>query len=321
MRRIGVVIVAYNSTREIGPCLDSLPPGLEVVVVDNASADDTRSEALRRPNARLIANPWNRGFAGAANQGIQALDCEYVLLINPDIEIISGVESLAAACEASGAAAAGGCLIGEDGAPQAGFMVRRFPTAPALAFEVMGINRVWPGNPVNRRYRCLDLDAAAPANVEQPPGALLMIRREAWRQLGGFDESFHPVWFEDVDFLKRAAAAGYKVRYLPSALAKHKGGHSVSQVPAEARQLIWYGNLLRYVAKHFTRKSRLAVCSTLMAGSIFRAASGCVRTASFKPVAIYARVFRLAGKYFFSPPAETPILFSASAAREDGAAR
>ncbi len=75
---------------------------------------------------------------------------------------------------------------------------------------MLGLNRLWPGNPVNRRYRCLDLDLEAAADVEQPAGAFLLIRRDAWQALGGFDEGFHPIWFEDVDFLKRARDAGYR---------------------------------------------------------------------------------------------------------------
>lgn len=294
MNRTGAVIVTYNSGREIGRCLDSLPAGLDVVVVDNASEDQTRAEVLRRPRARLIANAWNRGFAAAANQGIGALDCACVLLLNPDIEWISGMDALAAECEKDGVAAASGKLIGDDARPQLGFMVRRFPTPAALAFEVTGLNRLWPGNGVNRRYRCHDFDADAAQTIEQPPGAALMIRRDAWRKLGGFDESFHPLWFEDVDFLKRAASAGYVAKYVPAAVAAHKGGHSVSQIPAAARELYWYGNLLTYGVRHFSRAGRLAVCSAVMLGSVIRAATGIIRSGSFKPVVIYARVFRAA---------------------------
>jgi GT2 family glycosyltransferase len=238
-----------------------------------------------------------------------------VLLLNPDVELIGGLDSLAAECEKPKVAAAGAKLLGEDGRPQQGFMLRRFPTPPALAFEVTGLNRLWPGNPVNRRYRCLDVDAGLTADVEQPAGAFLMIRRRVWRELGGFDESFRPVWFEDVDFLKRAAAAGYRIRYVPSAVAKHVGGHSVAQVPSALRQLYWYGNLLMYVAKHFSRAGRLAVCLALMLGSVIRAISGTVRSASLRPVSTYAQVFCLAAAQLLTTRTEPCILSSAFGAR------
>jgi GT2 family glycosyltransferase len=294
MNRIGVVIVAHNSEREIGPCLDALPEGLDVVVVDNASADGTRGEVLRRPTARLIANPWNRGFAAAANQGIGALACDFALLLNPDVELMGGVEPLAAQCALPGVAAAGAKLIGKDGRPQAGFMVRRFPTPAALAFEVLGLNRLWPANPANRRYRCLDLDPEAEASVDQPAGALLMIRSDVWRQLGGFDESFYPVWFEDVDFARRAASAGYAMRYVPSIVAKHSGAHSIDQLERSTRDRCWYGNLLKYVAKHFARSGVVSVCLALVSGSIFRATFAVFRERRLEAVPRYGSIVRLA---------------------------
>ena len=65
-----------------------------------------------------------------------------------------------------------------------------------------------------------------------------MIRRDAWEAVGGFDEGFRPVWFEDVDFLKRLRRAGYRVRYVPSAVARHRGGHSVGKLAERSRELL-----------------------------------------------------------------------------------
>jgi N-acetylglucosaminyl-diphospho-decaprenol L-rhamnosyltransferase len=315
MNPIGAVVVAYNSERHIGRCLDSLPAGLPVVVVDNASTDGTRAQVLRRPGVRLLANEWNRGFAAGANQGLDALDCGSVLLMNPDVEVTGDIDLLAEECKKDRVVAATGKLLGPDGRPQLGFMVRRFPTPAALAFEVLGINRLVPGNPVNRSYRCLDLDPAVAADVEQPAGGFLMIRRDAWQRIGGFDESFHPVWFEDVDFLKRAALAGYVSRYLPVAMARHEGGQSVAQLSATATAMYWYGNLLAYAARHFPRTGVLAVCVALVLGSAGRAIFGVVCSASLKPLSIYARVFGLAVKYLFAGRDKAPDLSSAFATR------
>jgi len=290
MTHIGVVVVTYNSEHQIGDCLDSLPSAVDIVVVDNASRDGTREVVGKRTGVRLIANPWNRGFAAAANQGIGALDCECVLLLNPDARLLGGAGALAAECSDPKTAAAGGKLLDSALAPQRGFMVRRFPTGAALACEVLGLNRLRPGNPVNRRYRCFDLDPDRPSDVEQPAGAFLMIRRDAWSALGGFDESFRPVWFEDVDFLKRAADAGYRIRYVPCASAQHQGAHSLAGVPFATRELCWYGNLLGYASKHFPHKTRVAVCVSVILGSFIRAVWWVLRTRSLKPVSIYAKV-------------------------------
>jgi N-acetylglucosaminyl-diphospho-decaprenol L-rhamnosyltransferase len=318
LKRIGAVVVAYNSQAEIGACLDSIPPEVQTVVVDNASSDRTCDEVRQRRRIRLIANHWNRGFAAAANQGIDALQTEYVLVLNPDIELAGGLATLAAGCAPPEVAAAGGKLLGLDGRPQQGFMFRNFPTPLALAFEVLGINRIWRTNPVNRRYRRLDADPDVAADVEQPAGAMLMLRQEVWRKLGGFDEAFHPVWFEDVDLLRRAVSAGYRVRYVPSAVARHKGAHSVSRIPAGSRELYWYGNLLKYAARHFPRIGCLAVAAAVMVGSLFRAILGFLRSGSVKPISIYGRVFRLAGRFAFSGSVEPPVLLLPSRTAGDG---
>ena len=155
---VGIVVVTYHSAAEIGPCLDAaLATGAEIVVVDNASTDGTVSEVRRRP-VRLIANSTNRGFAAAVNQGFAVLQCPYVLLLNPDSVLQTDLGPLRDACAAPDAAGAGGLLLDISGQPQVGFMVRRFPTAASLALEALLLNRVWPQNPVNRRYRGLDLD-------------------------------------------------------------------------------------------------------------------------------------------------------------------
>ncbi len=293
MSGAGIVVVTHNSEGVIGACLEAaLATGAQVVVVDNASRDRTREEVLRRPGARLIANPWNRGFAAAVNQGLEALDRPGVLLLNPDAVLLGGLESLAAACD-EGAAVAGGKLVDEDGRPQAGFMVRRLPTPAALAFEILGLNRLWPGNPVNRHYRCRDLDWERPAEVEQPAGAFLMVRREAWRELGGFDECFQPLWFEDVDFCRRARQAGHRIRYVPGAVARHLGGHSAGQLGWEHRQICWYDNLLRYSGKHFGPTAHRVMCLAVILRSALRALEGIIVLRRSRAAAVHGRIVRL----------------------------
>src|SRR5664279_4200407 len=107
MGDIGIIIVTYNSGEEIGACLEAAAAsGAEIVVVDNASQDDTVAE-VRRRGVRLIANAENRGFAGAVNQGFGVLNSPYVLLLNPDAVMQSSLEPLRQACDLPGAAGAG----------------------------------------------------------------------------------------------------------------------------------------------------------------------------------------------------------------------
>ena len=169
--------------------------------------------------------------------------------------------------ETPGTGAVGGMLIGEDGKPQRGFMARNLPTPGTLIFEVLGINRLWPRNPLNWHYRCLALSPMTTAQVDQPAGAFLMFSRAAWETVGGFDERFWPVWFEDVDFCARLKSAGFRTYYDPQGVAKHSGSHSVRTLPLENRERYWYGSLLGYAEKHYR--------STAFRASLWSGSRGC----------------------------------------------
>jgi hypothetical protein len=123
----------------------------------------------------------------------------------------------------------------------------------------------------------LDLDYQTAQEVDQPAGACLAVKRQAWAEINGFDESFFPVWFEDVDFCRRLRDGGWKIVYCPEASCLHAGGHSVSRVPFRDRQSYWYRNLLRYFVKHHSG-SELAVLRVGIAiGVLFRALLSLVR--------------------------------------------
>jgi N-acetylglucosaminyl-diphospho-decaprenol L-rhamnosyltransferase len=293
---IGIVVVTYHSGAEIGPCLDAaLPTGADIVVVDNASTDGTLDEVRRRP-VRLIANSTNRGFAAAVNQGFAVLQRPYVLLLNPDSVLQTDLAPLRDACALPGAGGAGGLLLDSAGRPQIGFMVRRFPTVASLALEALLLNRVCPRNRVNRRYRALDLDYKCRSEVEQPAGAFLMLRRAVWQELGGFDEGYFPLWFEEVDFCRRAATRGYRLFFEPKAVAKHAGAHSISQLTVEMRRIYWYRSLLKYAARHFRPLAFRAVCLAVAAGSVLRMIAESVLERRLQPMAAYGEVVRLAGR-------------------------
>jgi N-acetylglucosaminyl-diphospho-decaprenol L-rhamnosyltransferase len=298
MARTSVVVITYNSAEVIERCLDACG-GLPVVVIDNASKDGTL-ELVRGRGVTLIANPDNRGFAGAANQGVEAINTEFVLLLNPDTELTSSVHALETACDEAGVGLAAGKLLTASGEVQQGFTLRRFPTPGTLVLEVLGINRILPSNPVNRNYRCLDVDLDIPCDAEQPPGAFLLFRREVWQRLGGFDTQFYPLWFEDVDFCKRASDLGFKIRYVPEVTARHRGGHSIAGLEWSCREVYWYVSLLRYAWKHFRPFEYRRVTAAVMLGSMFRTAVEVVGRRSFRPLRVYGKISRLAGRSLIS---------------------
>jgi len=293
MARVAIVIVTHQSADVIGPCLDSIArlPDTEIVVVDNASTDSTCGK-VAATGARLIANTGNKGFAAAVNQGVQATSAPLILLLNPDTRLETGLESLIACFNDPKTGGAGGLLVGADGKPQTGFMARNLPTPTALAFEVLGINRLWPQNRSNWQYRCLGNNPMASACVEQPAGAFFMFRRSGWEQLGGFDENFWPVWFEDVDFCARLRSAGFTLRYQPEARAAHEGGHSVGRLPLGFRERFWYGSLLKYAAKHYRPVAFGSVCLSVAVGAACRAILAFPR-GGVRVFEVYSSVIRL----------------------------
>lgn len=127
--------------------------------------------------------------------------------------------------------------------------------------------------------------------MEQPAGAFLTIRRDVWEKLGGFDEGFYPVWFEDVDFCKRALEAGYKIRYVPAARGTHIGGHSVHRLPTDRKASFWYGSLLRYAAKHFSGWGYRLVGLAAAFSCAPRMVAGMFEERSLKPIPTYTGIF------------------------------
>lgn len=275
-----------------------MAPQAKAIVVDNGSSDETvkrvREWAVQNSSVELVANQENKGFAAAANQGVrEARDAEYVLLLNPDVCLRTSLTRLVAASEQYGLAA--GKLVDQRGRAQTGFSVRRLPTASALIFELLGINRFWSANPVNRRYRELDRDLDRPGPAEQPAGAFLMARRDVWERLGGLDERFHPVWFEDVDFCRRAIAAGFQIQYEPAAIAEHAGGHSVGRLSSALRARYWYISLLKYAEKHMDPWAFRGICAAAVVGSVPRMALGMATERNLSPLVTYLRIMWFAG--------------------------
>jgi N-acetylglucosaminyl-diphospho-decaprenol L-rhamnosyltransferase len=306
MARVAIVIVTYNSAAEIGGCLDALfgvvsGNDVEIIVVDNASADDTREQVVAR-GVRLLANPGNAGFAAAVNQGVRASKAPLILSLNPDAHLLQGLDEMGSLFRVPETGAVGGMLLDPEGFPQRGFMARNLPTPAALIFEVMGVNRLWPRNPVNWHYRCLGLDHMTASAVEQPAGAFLMFSRAAWETVGGFDERFWPIWFEDVDFCARLKAAGFRTFFHPLARAKHAGAHSIGGLRVENRERYWYGSLLEYAAKHYRWFAFESTCAAVVLSAMMRAVRGLPHY-KLRALKVYGGIVGLALSRAFRLPA------------------
>ena len=266
---ISVIIVTHNSEGQIGRCLKSLEnSGAEIVVIDNASTDGT-VDLVRQfsSSVKLFQSARNIGFAAASNLAARKSSGSALLFLNPDCISLGPLGRLEEPLRNSEQiVAVAGRLIDVQGRTQTGFNVRRLPAPASLIFELLLLNRLFPNNPVNRRYRCLDLDPGQPAEVEQPAGACLLVRRNSFETCGLFDEAFFPLWFEDVDLCLRLRQQGGKILYWPKAAFQHAGGHAVESLNFLERQIYWYRNLLYYVRKHFPWRMALAIRATLVWG-------------------------------------------------------
>jgi N-acetylglucosaminyl-diphospho-decaprenol L-rhamnosyltransferase len=277
---ISTLVVCWNNREFLGRCLESAPAGSEVIVVDNASTDGSADLVAERfPDASLVRLESNVGFAAGVNCAAAGATGDYLLLLNPDAEATpQAVERLATYLdEHPDCGAVAGRLLSMTEDPQPDFHVRRLPTLGSVAADLLLVRRVWPTNPVSRRADAADFDESRPGPVEQLTASCLMVRRDAFQQVGGLDEQFSPAWFEDVDFCKRLHDAGWSIYFVPGAVFRHIGGMSVRALDRGRRKRLYYRNLERYVRKHHGRIAVAAVKAMLVAGMGLRVAASVMR--------------------------------------------
>ena len=251
---LSVVVLSWNTRQLTLACLKALHAetpahAREVIVVDNGSEDGSaEAVAANYPGVRVIRNADNRLYAAGNNQGAAVAAGEFLVTLNSDTEVRAGaLDQLVDFLRANptyGAVAPR--LCDPDGSVQRACM--RFPTlATALCFDSW-FGSFWPGRRVVARYVMEDFDHLESRDVDQPPGAVCMLRAADWRELGGFDEDL-ALFYNDVDLCLRLHARGQKIRYLASAEVMHHRGASTKNF---AKMLvIWHRNRLAYYRKHY----------------------------------------------------------------------
>jgi N-acetylglucosaminyl-diphospho-decaprenol L-rhamnosyltransferase len=253
---LAVVVVNHNSGEFLPRCVASVYAAagdlaLEIVVVDNASRDGSAGRvAAEHPAVRILENPVNRGFAVAANQGIRETAAPYALLLNPDAEITGGTLSglLKVAGERPRAGAIGLLVRNPDGTVQ--------PSArkvPGL-IESMGhafLGPVLPNNPFTRAYTMAGWDRTTEREVEWISGSAMLLRREAYDEVGGFDERYF-MYVEDVDLCTRMRNARWTVLFSPEVEVVHEIGVSSRSMPK--RMAVEHSrSIYRYFDRHVAR--------------------------------------------------------------------
>jgi GT2 family glycosyltransferase len=258
---LSVIIVTYNNKKEIGACLRSVlseTNGLktEVFIVDNGSSDRTRQaieDVLRSSEGDGVKTMWNDkniGFAAAVNQGLKLSTGDYVLLLNPDAEVIPGAfaKMIAYLKEHPKTGVAGGKIIGADGTVQPS--VRCFPALGDQLIILTKLYRFFPKMVAG--YFCDGFDYDKEQEVDQVRGAFFFITRKLLQTIGSLDEKNFFVWFEEVDYCFRAKVAGFTVSYVPVPSAIHSGGASFNPQLSLIKQR-WLNRSMR---NYFRKRGR-----------------------------------------------------------------
>lgn len=228
---LSVVVPTFDTAELTARCVSSalerLPPGGELIVVDDASTDGTAERlATAFPTVHVERAPVNRGFSAAANRGVALASGEIVLLLNSDTRVLDGAfDALLAAFAADPRlGVAGAQLLHPDGRPQ--WSAGPVPTLPWLVVMASGAASL--AGPLARRRRSAAAgEAGRSVEVGWVTGAALAFRRAVGDEVGALAEDVL-FYAQDLDFCLRARAAGWRVALVPGARIEHLHGASVA---------------------------------------------------------------------------------------------
>jgi GT2 family glycosyltransferase len=261
--QITVAIVSWNTRELLRACLASLPDGLDVWVVDNGSTDG--SGAMVRssyPNVRIVESERNLGFGGAVNLVARSTSTPWLVIANADVAIEpDALDALLAAAQADPqAGAVAPRLVLPDGSTQ--HSVLAFPTVPFSALFALGV----AGDRLCAPGRW---DAARARRVPWAIAALLLVRRAAWEDAGGFDER-QWMYAEDLDLGWRLRRAGWKTRYEPRAVVHHHSAASTAARWGDERRVRWQRATYAWVLRRLGPVSLRTVALLNVLGAVIR---------------------------------------------------
>jgi GT2 family glycosyltransferase len=221
---VSVIIVTFNSEKHIGACLSSIMNhssqySYEVIVVDNASVDQTVEIVLGFKNVIFQGNQFNVGFSKANNQGIKAAQGKYLLILNPDVRVNDFCmdELIASLEDEPSRAIVSPKLVYSNGEIQES--ARRFPNLfVQLISRLPVFNRFFQKQ--YEQYLMRDWNHLSHRNVDWVIGAAMLGRKKDIKQVGMFDESFF-LYCEDIDLCYRFSKQGFTIYYLSSTVLLH----------------------------------------------------------------------------------------------------
>ncbi len=234
---LSVILVNWNTGSELLNTLDTLCESLaklpesRVILVDNASTDGSAQAAAQKfPQLKVIYNSANLGFGAANNIGFAEARGDYVLLVNPDLQMTpAALQTMLNFMEAHPQAGICGPKVLEAGGTVINpWCARRDPKPRDIFFEYSFLYRLFPHHHCFARYVMGDWDHSCDRQVDALSGACMLVRSKVIKQTNGFDEQFF-MYVEDLDWCRRIRLAGWQVWFVAGAHATHTGGHSTKQ--------------------------------------------------------------------------------------------
>ena len=275
MTDLSIVIVSWNVCDFLRSCLSSVPVDqrdlvIEVIVVDSASEDGS-AQMIRDefPWVRLVSCSENVGFPKGNNIGMRDATGRFLLLLNPDTEIIGDALSRMVTYleENVEVGIVGAQLLDSDGSIQSSR--RRFPSIATALFESTWLQPYAPKK-MMRHYFAEDLPVDSPVEVDWLVGACLMARKEVVDQVGLMDEAFF-MYSEELDWCRRIKEQGWRIVYLPQAQIIHHVGRSSEQAVTE-RHINFQRAKLRYFRKYHGRFPTMLIRAILLLNYVWQLA-------------------------------------------------
>lgn len=252
--RVRVVTIVFHPGDELADFARSLADAttaeVELVIVDNGTEPEVADRVAAEAGGRVVRTGANLGYGAGANAGARGATAPWLVVANPDVVWRPGSLDvlLDAADRHPAAGALGPALLNEDGSV--------YPSARELPSLTQGVGhallgKVWPRNPWTRAYQRRQESAGAERESGWLSGACLLLRRDAFEAVGGFDEDYF-MFFEDVDLGERLGRSGHPNVYVPSAQVVHVGGVSWKARPA-AMIAAHHRSAERYLHRRYPR--------------------------------------------------------------------
>jgi N-acetylglucosaminyl-diphospho-decaprenol L-rhamnosyltransferase len=272
MLDLSIVILNWNVRDLLDRCLASIRSdryAIEIIVIDNASIDDSVAMVKAKyPHAIVIANTINRGFTSGNNQGLAVAQGRYVMVLNPDTEIIGeGLDRLVAFLDNNlNIGAVGPQLLNPDRSIQSSR--RRFPTVAIGFLESTWLQGLAPRDWL-RHYYMDDVPPDLVQDVDWLNGACTVFRRDVIDRVGGYDEQTFFMYSEELDLCCRIKQAGWRIVYVPEAQVIHYVGKSSEQAVA-ARHIDFNTSKVRYFRKWHGRRVAEMIRVSLLAQYVWQ---------------------------------------------------